>query len=146
MKYITILCFIGSVFLTACTRPEIKDDKDKVKAVLIDYFDGIKNRDLEKMTANTTTDYLLFESGKVWNNDSLWADLQHFKDQRIEFRLDHFKVKVDNKIAHISYFNYGDIYVNDTLINTIEWIENATFLKVDGTWKIDFLHSTLKDK
>ncbi len=129
--------------LYACTEPNKKDDPEKLKAVLVDYFDGIKSKDLKKMNKNTTADYLLFEGGKVWDNDSLWAALD-FKNRKIEFRLDSFRIHVDNESGHISYFNHEDVYTNDTLTKIIECIENATFRKEGGTWKIDFLQSTQK--
>jgi hypothetical protein len=86
-------------------------------------------------------DYLLFESGKVWNNDSLWKALD-FTNRRIEFKLDNFKVHMDRKSGHISYFNHEEVYVRDTLSKVIECIENATFKKEGERWKIDFLQST----
>ncbi|HWA35263.1 MAG TPA: nuclear transport factor 2 family protein [Cyclobacteriaceae bacterium] len=146
MRSKTLLFSLGLALFINCTQPTKKDDPEKLTKVLIDYFEGIKTRDLKKMNENTTTDYVLFESGKVWNNDSLWTALQAFEGQRIEFRLDNFNVKVDNESGHITYFNHGDIYVKDTLNSTIEWIENATFQKVNDQWKIDFLQSTLKSK
>jgi hypothetical protein len=122
----------------------MKDDPSKLKSVLLDYFDGIKTNDLEKMNLNTTSDFLLFESGKVWNNDSLWTNGQKYKETRIDFRLYNFNITVDNESGHITYFNDGDIYKQDSLTQTIEWIENATFKKLDGHWKIDFLQSTVR--
>jgi hypothetical protein len=103
-----------------------------------------KTNDLEKMNLNTTSDFLLFESGKVWNNDSLWTNGQKYKETRIDFRLYNFNITVDNESGHITYFNHGDIYKQDSLTQTIEWIENATFKKLDGHWTIDFLQSTVR--
>jgi hypothetical protein len=65
----------------------MKDDPSKLKSVLLDYFDGIKTNDLEKMNLNTTSDFLLFESGKVWNNDSLWTNGHKYKETRISTTL-----------------------------------------------------------
>ncbi|MBK6914827.1 MAG: hypothetical protein IPH11_14670 [Ignavibacteriales bacterium] len=146
MKQITLLLLIGFGLWVGCSQSIEKDDPQKLKDMLVDYFDGIKNVDLKKMNENTTTDYLLFESGKIWNNDSLYRHLQNRTDTRIKFRFDNFKIYVDNESGHISYFNYGDFYVGDTLRNTKEWVENATFRKEQGKWKIDFLQSTLKSK
>ncbi len=144
MKLSTFFLTIQIVFLTSCKPTIMKDDPSKLKSVLLDYFDGIKTNDLEKMNLNTTSDFLLFESGKVWNNDSLWTNGQKYKETRIDFRLYNFNITVDNESGHITYFNHGDIYKQDSLTQTIEWIENATFKKLDGHWKIDFLQSTVR--
>lgn len=146
MKYSNLIFLVGLVCCIACSKSSREKDEKEIKKVLIDYFDGIKSNDRNKMNENTTTHYVLFENGKVWNNDSLWNDIQSYKDQKIEFRLDNFRIMVNDNIGHISYFNHGDIFINDTLTNTIEWIENATFLKEDNKWRIAFLHSTLKSE
>lgn len=144
MKLSTLFLTIQIVLLTSCKPTITKDDPSKLKSVLLDYFDGIKTNDLNKMNLNTTSDFLVFENGKVWNNDSLWTNLQKYKETRIDFRLYNFNMTVDNESGHISYFNQGDIYKQDSLTQTIEWIENATFKKLDGHWKIDFLQSTVR--
>jgi hypothetical protein len=146
MKYMALLVYIAFGALTSCTQSTKVDDAGKMTKVLTDYFDGIKTRDLKKMNENTTADFQLFESGKVWNNDSLWTALQAFNDQRIEFKFDNMRVKVNGETGHISYFNHGDVYMKDTLNSTLDWIENATFQRVNKKWKIDFLQSTLKSK
>jgi len=146
MKYSDFLLIVGLLLWTACSKSSIEDDEKNIKRVLTDYFDGIKSHNRNKMNENTTSDYVLFENGKVWNNDSLWQDIQSFKDQTIQFRFDNFKFIIDNNIGHVSYHNHGDIFIKDTLNNTIEWIENATFIKENNKWIIAFLHSTPRKK
>ncbi|MBS1580217.1 MAG: hypothetical protein JST29_11305 [Bacteroidetes bacterium] len=140
LRLTSIIC-IG--LLLSCNSSKGIDQSKELIKVLNDYFDGIKKNDLVKMKQNTTVDYQLFESGKIWNNDSLFNDLQRFKDTKIEFRLDNFKVLINENIGHIAYFNHGEIYKKDTLVRTINWIENAVFKKDNDQWKIYFLQSTL---
>ena len=123
---------------------QTQQETAQLTRVLNNYFEAIKEKDLKKMNEYTTADYTLFESGYIWNNDSLYQKLQGFKEQRIVYRLDHFTIHIDHETGHVYYFNHGDVYKKDSLLYTKEWIENATFRKEAGTWKIDFLQSTTK--
>jgi hypothetical protein len=136
------ILLIFTCLLFGCKYSNTVDESKELSTVLTDYFAGIEKNDLNKMNQHTTSDFLLFESGKVWNNDSLFNDLKNYADTRIEFKLDNFKTLTNGAIGHIAYFNHGYIYKNDTLIKTIDWTENAVFKKVNNQWKICFLQST----
>lgn len=110
--------------------------------VLNNYFQGIATKNRAMLDSNCTRDYILFEHGAIWNNDSLWAVMQSEPAISIRFKLDNFKTTIDTKTGHISYHNEGRFYRNDTLMQTIHWVESAAFLKENGRWKIHFLHST----
>jgi uncharacterized protein (DUF2164 family) len=71
--------------LTACQQPNQKDDPEKLKSVLMDYFNGIKSRDINKMNAVTTTDFVLFEDGQVFNNDSFVNFLNSFSKYNADY-------------------------------------------------------------
>lgn len=62
---------LGLELLTGCTQT--KEDPEVFKNILTDYFDGMKSTqvDLDKLNALTTTDFVLFENGVIWTNDSL---------------------------------------------------------------------------
>jgi len=42
------------------------------------------------------------------------------------------------------YYNQGEFIINDTLTLTPQWLESATFKKIDNVWKLEFLHSTVR--
>lgn len=130
--------------LSSCEVTAEQDKPENVKLPLLNYFDAIQRKDLEAMKANTTDDFVLFEDGRVWNNDSLWTRIQQYPDRRLEFKLSGFKVFVDRESSQISYFNHAQVYRKDSVAGQIDWIENVTLRKVDGKWKISFLHSTPK--
>lgn len=125
----------------ACQPVNTESEKEQVKQVLTDYFSAIRAKDLDKMKALCTDDYVLFEAGMVWNNDSLGNNIRK-GDAEIRFTLDNFNIRVDRESARINYFNHGEAYRNDSLKSTINWIESGTFRKVKGQWKLEFLHST----
>ena len=144
MKRTFLLLLIQVGLLTACQQTNKKDDSEKLKSVLMDYFNGFKNRDLVKMNEVTTTDFFLFEDGKVFNNDSLVNFLNSFSKFSINYKIDYLKINVDNNSGYMIYLNRGEMILNDTTKLTINWLESATFKKVADKWKLEFLHSTVR--
>jgi ketosteroid isomerase-like protein len=121
-----------------------KDDPEILKKIIIAYFDGIKTQDLDKLNSLTTSDFVLFEDGKIWTNDSLVTIKDTFKSFKGEWKLENMKVNIDESSGNIVYFNHGDFIFNDTIKMKFDWLESATFKKVDGEWKLSFLHSTVR--
>jgi hypothetical protein len=143
MKTISILTMIlGLGLLTNCEQK--KDDPEILKKILTDYFDGIKTQDLEKLNSLTTGDFVLFEDGVIWTNDSLVTMKEKFSSFKGAWKFDNISVNIDESSGDIVYFNQGDFVFNDTIKIKIDWLESATFRKVDGKWKMNFLHSTVK--
>lgn len=141
MKKLSILTII-LVLLTNCK--EKKDDPEILKNILTDYFDGIKTQDLEKLNSLTTSDFVLFEDGLIWTNDSLVKPNPNVKSFKGTWTFDNIRVHMDESSGDIVYFNHGDFVLNDTIKTKIDWLESATFRKVDGKWKMNFFHSTVK--
>ena len=82
MKKLTLaILLLGGLIFYSCQQNKTTDNQEKLKAVLTDYFDAIEARDFQKMKDLLTEDFVLFEDGKVFNNDSLVHDK---KCQRID--------------------------------------------------------------
>lgn len=141
MKYLPILLLTPFLLLSSCQEQKA-DNPEQLRTVLTGYFDGIKTKDFQKMRDLTTADFIIYEDGKVFNNDSLFNMINSFPKYTVEYKLEHMKINVDNSSGHIRYFNHGDFVFNDTTQVTFDWLESATFRKIDGKWKMDFLHST----
>ena len=133
---------LGLGLLTNCEQK--KDDPEILKKILTDYFDGIKTQDLEKLNSLTTSDFVLFEDGVILTNDSLVTMKEKFSSFKGAWKFDNISVNIDESSGDIVYFNQGDFVFNDTIKIKIDWLESATFRKVDGKWKMNFLHSTVK--
>ncbi len=145
MKSLTTLLFLFTVaIIICCQQPQKSDDPEVLKKILTDYFAGIKNKDVAKMNSVTTPDFILFEDGKVWNNDSLINFLNTFKSFQGNWTFKYMKVSIDALSGNMIYQNHGDFVMNDTTKVQLDWIESATFRKVDGSWKMNFLHSTVR--
>ncbi len=130
------------VLISACNQKPVLDSPEEVKKVLIDYFEGIENNDYQKMIEVTTDNFLLFENGLVWNNDSIINFIKSQPNMKVDFSFDGFIINMGNSIANMSYLNHGSFVINDTINQDMYWIESASFTKKDKVWKMDFLHST----
>jgi hypothetical protein len=144
MKTTTTWMLMLFVLLTACQQTKPTDNPELLKAVLINYFEGIKAHDISTMNAATTSDFVLYEDGKIWNNDSLMRELNKFPGYKGEFKLENLNIAVDQISGSIRYLNHGDFVLNDTTKLSFNWIESANFVKKDESWKINFLHSTVR--
>jgi ketosteroid isomerase-like protein len=141
----TILCIFIYLGITISCQQK-KDDPEILKKILSDYFDGIKTQDLNKLNSLTTTDFILFEDGKIWTNDSLVTIKNEIKSFKGEWKFDNMKVNIDESSGDIVYYNHGEFLFNDTLKMKFDWLESATFRKVNGEWKLNFMHSTERKK
>lgn len=144
MRNFGFILMVLFVLIASCRQKSRTDDPGKLKQVLIDYFDGIKSRDLKKLNEVTTGDFILYEDGLVWNNDSLMNALNAYKKFSADYRFSNFSIHVENASGDMIYFNHGNFIINDTTEISKDWIESATFRKVDGKWKLKFLHSSVK--
>ncbi len=141
-KVLLVLTFAGILF--SCHEEKKLDNPEQLKQVLTSYFDGIKNIDLNEMNKVTTSDFVLFEDGQVWNNDSIYNFLQSMPPFTADYKFDNFNVNIDTEIGNMFYYNHMDGTMNDTTKLVYDWIESATFKKIDGEWKMNFLHSTVR--
>lgn len=138
-----IILVIGVLFFYSCYQNK-KDDPEKLKAVLTGYFDAIKTRDFQKMKDLTTKDFVLFEDGKIFNNDSLINLISTMPDAVIDYKFENFVINIDQNTGNMRYYNNGEFTINDTIQLSPKWLESATFKKIDNDWKLEFLHSTVR--
>lgn len=141
-KIVIVFLLLGTII--SCQQKKQTDDPEVLKQVLTEYFDGIKNLNKGKLDSLTTKDFILFEDGKIWNNDSLVNFGKQFKSFTGEWKLYNMTTFVDGMSGYIVYEDHGDLVINDTLTLHFNWLESANFKKVDGNWKLAFLHSTTK--
>lgn len=138
MKLIASLVFITNIVLA---QPSSEDQK--VQDVVVHFFEGLSERNLEKIQECTTPDFTILEHGVIWNIDTLVAFAARplpagFK--RIN-TFDFFQTEVRKDMAFISYHNKADISTPGEQ-RTVQWLESAVFVKDGGSWKMKMLHST----
>ncbi len=144
MKKLPVFILVtGVLFFYSCQQNK-KDDPEKLKAVLTGYFDAIKARDFQKMKDLSTEDFVLFEDGMVFNNDSLINLISTMPNAVVDYKFENFIINVDQNTGNMRYYNQGDFKITATLHLTPRWLESATFKKIDNDWKLEFLHSTVR--
>lgn len=132
--------------LTGCQQDKKTDDPQLLKKVLISYFNGIETKDTASMRALTTADFILYEDGDVWNNDSAFVNIKEHLPFEVKYSFKNFKIYVDDKSGDMTYLTHADFIFNGTKRKSFDWIENATFRKIDGTWKMNFLQLTKENR
>ena len=115
-----------------------------LQQVLFDFYDGIKDRDFDKIKEATTPDFILYVDGKALSNDSIISALNSYPPYSADYSFDNFNIDMENSLGCMRYFCHADFVFSDTLNVKFDWIESATFTKVDDQWKMNFLHSTTK--
>ena len=140
-----IRCLLsGLAFLLACRNTTPADDTELLKKLVTSWFEAIGTKDFEKMKALTTDDFVLYEDGLVWNNDSVFANIRRNLPFTVKYRLNNFRVNVDSRSADMTYFNHADFVFHDTDRLSLDWIESATFRKTPDGWKMNLLHLTVR--
>jgi hypothetical protein len=134
------LIAVGLTILISYKATRQMDNPEILKKVLTDYFKGIEEKNHKKMIEATTEDFTIYEMGKVWNNDSVFQNLERNLPFEVKYKFDSLKIKVDSNSGDVTYFNQADFIFSDTIIQHFNWIESATFRKQNGLWKMNFLH------
>lgn len=143
MKYLKVIFLIITLSWVFCCQSE-KEDPKVLEEIVSGYFEALANSDFDKMDALTTSDFIISENGELWNNDTLKKILTNAPIEERLWTLTNFETRVEKTSGTTSYDNHGKFKINDSLTHEIEWIETATFKKVDGQWKMSYLQSSIK--
>ena len=141
-----LLFMAGFCLLMSCEKDEDEpfDSPELLKQVLFNFYGGIANKDFDKIKEAITTDFILYVDGKAWTIDSMISALNSYPPYTADYSFDNFNIDMEHSLGFMRYFCHADFVFNDTLNVKFDWIESATFTKVDGQWKMNFLHSTTK--
>ncbi|MGK3989281.1 nuclear transport factor 2 family protein [Sorangium sp. So ce136] len=135
------LAFAGA--LSAC-QPNRHDSPEKLKAVVVSYFDCVARKDFVRMKTLTTPDFVIYENGKIINNDGLIEIINGSPVTEATFSLDDVRVSVDDNSGSMIYINHGKFVNNDASTIARDFLESAMFKKIGNEWKLYFVHSTVK--
>jgi lactoylglutathione lyase len=121
-----------------------KNDSASIVQLLKDDYKTMQSWDAQKHVANCTKDYLLIESGEIWD---LRKEIESYKANanRVIQRTDSFTiltVKIFGNVAYDVHHLQSVITENNNSI-TKEWNESVVFRKEEDGWKIALIHSSL---
>ena len=138
------LLVLGIGLFAGCVPNKSTDDGEKLKQVLVNYFDGVKHNDHKKMTDAITEDFLLYEGGHAWNNDSVYMNIERNSPFTVEFIFDNVKITVDRETGHMTYDEHAHFVFSDTIKANLNFLGSAAFRKSKEGWKMYFLQATKK--
>lgn len=138
----TRLLASGLLFLAACRSGKTNDDPSLIFNVLRSYFEGIEQKDTAQLKALTTDDFILFEDGEIWNNDSAIHNIRKHLPFTVKYRLTNIRTHVDGLSADIVFTNHADFLFKDTTKRSFDRLESATLRKTEEGWKLNLLHLT----
>ena len=146
MKHLACLLIVTSVLIESCSEHKASDDFHELKRVFESYFHAIETKDYKKLRDETTENFMLYEMGRVWNNDSVIVNIERNLPFEVRYTFKEHKIHVDQNSGDITCFNHGEFVFGDSTAQSFDWIESATFRMIDGKWKMNFLHITERYK
>ena len=96
------------------------------------------------MMAATTEDFMAFEEGKIYSNDSVFADMNKIIPYTAKFNFENFKITGNNNFGHLSYTEHAEFIVRDTLKLNLNFVGSAALRNENGVWKMYFMQATKK--
>lgn len=136
-----VLCAVILIgFVSGCYQSKPVGDPNELKQVYESYFHGIETKDHKKLIDATTNDFVLFEMGRVWNNDSVFMNIERNLPFEVKYTFSDYKIHIDQLSGDLICSNRGEFIFGDSTTQSFDWIESATFRLIDGTWKMNFLH------
>src|ERR1700728_3820379 len=87
---------LAIALVSGCQPKPATDDPEKIKKVLTGYFEGIEKKDTASMRKLTTRDFMLYENGAVWNNDSAFMNIRRNMPFTVNYKYANFKIHVDD--------------------------------------------------
>ena len=138
-----ILAIYFSTLLHA--QQQLTKEQQEVHQTVIDFFGALSNRDSVSLKNNCTADILLFETGSIWNADTLILKAvtsNTAKDFKRINSFDFINTTVTDNTAWTTYNLSSEITRNGRQA-TVQWMETVIVIKEKQKWKIKVLHSTL---
>jgi lysophospholipase L1-like esterase len=123
----------GAAVFAAGSEPAV------FRQLVTTYFDGVARKDFRKLMAVTTPDFVIYEFGKKWNNDSVFRNIQYHEPFGVTFTLTDFVAFAEMRSGDATYHSQADFEFGDTDKVRLNFYETATFRKTSAGWKINMI-------
>lgn len=151
MKKLLIPFFTMIFSFAAAQTTEEKEVQSVIENMFEDVFSKLDENLISKYF---TDDFLLFEDGEIYNLETTAQMIASIKKQfddeaakghKLERKnkFEFIKTLTDGDSAQVYYKNSAEFLYDGLSIMKFDWLESASLIKSDGSWKISFLHSTL---
>lgn len=118
--------------------------KEELKALLSDYYNAMSKKDLDKMKSLTTPDFVMYDEGVIYNNESAVKAIEGIGPFTASFAFDSVKAHLDKTDASAYYLREATFTMQDSTYAPMKFLESATFKKEGDKWKLRFLHSSIR--
>jgi hypothetical protein len=118
--------------------------REELKNVVLEYYNALAKKDIQKANTLTTANFILFDDGIIYTNESAIKAVEQMKPFTVTFTFDSLNVHMDKKNASAYYFRTADFIFEDSVHMPAKFLESATFNKEGDKWKLRFLHASLR--
>ena len=147
MKKLLTIVTISFVLAFSVNAAESSITNEKAIEKLHEFFGllDIQVYDKENLSKIVTPDFRIFEVGNDFNLDSFDSFIDGASEtlDETKWELSNFVVSIDNKSAHISYFNKGSFKTKQNELIRYDWMESVYMVLDGGELKLKFLQSDL---
>ena len=144
MKIKTLLLVLIVAAFSGCSDDDNLAKKEELKAVLSDYYNALAKKDIQKLNELTTANFILFDEGVIYNNESSVKAVEQLKPFTATFTFDSLNIHVDKKEVSMYYFRKADFTFADSTHLPVRFLESATFHQEGDKWKLRFIHSSIR--
>lgn len=118
-------------------------DVAKIEMTIRDFFEALRRDDKGAFQRLTTRSFYSFDVGKRFAGDELLEMVREMHAQRVQlnWNIGAITIHLECNMAWAAWENSGSVGAS-TDLRPARWLESAVLVKKEGTWKIDFLHST----
>ena len=145
MKKLLSMAAMSFVLAFGVNAAESPITNEQVIRKLHDFFGllDIQVYDKENLSKIVTPDFRIFEVGNDFNLESFASFIDGASEtfNETSWDLSNFIVSIDNKSAHISYFNKGTFKTKKNELIHYDWMESAYMILDDQELKLKFLQS-----
>lgn len=137
--------------ITVMSQNSEMKKEDQIKELITNSFQKIFS-DLDPQSLDTycTQDFLLLETGEVWDMDKMRNYLDRASKQEknaIRFNsFDFIEIKIEGKMAWVAYHNKAEFKSGEEVVRELNWLESATAILTEEGWKLQLLHSTIAEE
>jgi ketosteroid isomerase-like protein len=134
-----------SVGLVSCqSESDSQTKKEELKTIVSDYHNAMGKKDLQKMKSLTTPDFVMYDEGVIYSNETAVKSMEQFPAFTVTFKFDSIKAHIDKINASAYYLKEATFVMQDSAWSPMKFLESATFKKEGSTWKLRFLHSSMR--
>jgi lysophospholipase L1-like esterase len=127
-----IFFYMGGLMRASAAAPDFQQ-------LITTYFDGVARKDFRKLQSVTTPDFVIYEFGKKWTNDSVFRNIQYHEPFAVTFTLTDFVSFADTRSGDATYHSQANFEFGDTDKVQLNFYETATFRKTAAGWKINMI-------